>query len=383
MGNLGEIVRSVYQRFVSTRRTTPEQRKALRAVAGCRTGAFGLLRSTCDQCGSTQVLLRSCRTRLCSSCQANARVDWLEARERELLEVPYFHVVFTVPDILNPIALWCPKAFYTALMQSAGQALLDVGRSKLKVDLGAMCVLHTWGQTLTLHPHVHCVVPGGGFRGEEKVWVSVRDPKFLLPTSVLSRRFRTLMRKALRKAFRAGKLDRLPDEVARDSREFDLLLSQACKTDWVVYAKPPFGGPEQVLTYLAAYTHRTAISNRRILEFDGETVRFEWRDYRNDNQTCVMELDAEEFVRRLAMHVLPKGFVRIRYVGFLGNRHRHARIDHARAQLGTRQVTLREPRKRNTVTCPECQAGTLVIVGPWIGPLPDSCRAPPWKERRP
>lgn len=381
MGDMGAIVRSVYPRFVATRATTPQQRKALSAIAGCRTGAFGLLRSQCDQCGVTQVLLRSCRTRMCSNCQANARLDWLEAREAELLDVPYFHVVFTVPDILNSVALWCPEAFYTALMQSAGQALLDVGRSKLNIELGAMCVLHTWGQPLTLHPHVHCVVPGGGFRGADKVWVSVRSPKFFLPTKVLSRRFRTLMRKALRKAFRDGKLERLPDEVARDATEFDLLLSQACKTDWVVYAKPPFGGPEQVLTYLAAYTHRTAISNRRILDFDGETVRFEWRDYRNDNQTRLMELDAEEFVRRLAMHVLPKGFVRIRYVGFLGNRHRHARIDHARAQLGTRQVTLREPRKRNTVPCPECQAGALVIIGPWIGPLPDSCRAPPWKER--
>jgi hypothetical protein len=381
MGDLATIVRSEYERFVSTRRTTKDQRKALQAIARCRTEELGLLRAECDGCGATHVLFRSCRHRACPRCQANARTDWLEARTQDLLPVPYFHVVFTVPDVLNPIAQFCPEVFYAALMRAAGRALLDVGRSKLKADLGALCVLHTWGQTLTLHPHVHCVVPGGGFRGDRNAWVSVRKPTFFLPVKVLSRRFRTLLRDALRQAFRSGKLHRLPHGVARDVTSFDQLLEQASQSEWVVYTKPPFGGPEQVLAYLAAYTHRLAISNRRIVAFDGQTVKFEWRDYRNGNQSRLLELDAGEFLRRFAMHVLPSGFVRIRYVGFLGNRHRRAHLELARRLIGQVAVRLREPRKRNTVTCPDCRTGTLVITGPWLGPILVSSRAPPQEKR--
>jgi hypothetical protein len=264
--------------------------------------------------------------------------------------VPYFHVVFTVPDAFNVIALYCPEVFYAALMRAAGKALLDVGRSKLKADLGCLEVLHTWGQNLSLHPHVHCVVPGGGFSFDRMRWVSLRNAFFLLPVKVLSRRFRTLLTQALWEAVREGKLKRLPKSVAPMR-----IIAQAGAQEWVVYAKAPFGGPEQVLAYLSGYTHRIAISNQRISSFDGRDVTFKWRDYADGNRTKQSTVSAIEFLRRFLMHVLPDRFVRIRYVGFLGNRNRIRKIEHARRLLGcVRTLSFKRAAPR-TVLCAECQ----------------------------
>lgn len=350
MGDLGAIARAIGGRFLRVRKTTPFQRRALRAIQRCRTAEMGSVQAVCERCRREHLVFRSCRSRSCPRCQSQARTAWLEARERELLPVPYFHVVFTVPAALNEIALYCPEVFYAALMRAAGNALLDVGRSKLKAELGCMAVLHTWGQNLSLHPHVHCVVPGGGFSPDRTRWVALRNGFFLLPVKVLSRRFRTLLTQALYAAVRERKLERLP-ESANAMR----LISTAGAQQWVVYAKRPFGGPEQVLEYLSAYTHRIAISNSRILSFDGEHVTFRWRDYADANRMKESTIDAMEFLRRFLMHVLPDRFVRIRYFGVLGNRNRMKRIEHARGLLGCTRVLVFKSKSKPLLLCRSCQ----------------------------
>ena len=383
MGDLGEIIRTSGEEFLRNRASTPFQRKAMRAIARCRTASLGGERARCESCGAEHMFFRSCRNRHCPRCQSQARVEWLKAREQELLPVPYFHVVFTVPEELHPLALYCPEVFYALLFRAAGQALLDVGMSKLGALLGALCVLHTWGQTLTLHPHIHMVVPGGGFSRDRSRWISVRKTTFLLPVRVLSRRFRTLLCNNLRRAFAENQLTRLPHDVASDSPTFDLLLARACRKQWVVYAKPPFGGPREVLQYLAAYTHRTAISNRRIVAFDGREVTFGWRDYANQSAQKVMTLPVFEFIRRFLLHILPSRFVRIRYVGFLGNHNRLRNLEHARSLLAASppapaaEEIAQEPRR-----CPDCGKGRLLLVSQ-IEPSPFEWTRPPPTSARP
>ena len=384
LGDLGEIIRSCGEEFLRSRATTPFQRKAMRAIARCRTAALGGERTRCENCGAEHMFFRSCRNRHCPRCQSQARVEWLKAREQELLPVPYFHVVFTVPEQFHPIALYCPEVFYALLFRAAGQALLDVGMSKLRALLGALCVLHTWGQTLMLHPHIHMVVPGGGFSRDRSRWISVRKTSFLLPVRVLSRRFQTLLCASLRRAFADHRLERLPQDVASDVQSFDLLLARSCRKPWVVYAKPPFGGPRQVLQYLAAYTHRTAISNRRILAFNGREVTFGWRDYANQSEQKVMTLPVFEFIRRFLLHILPNRFVRIRYVGFLGNHNRLRNIDAARALLeADPPAPPTEETPRETRLCPDCGKGTLRLLSQ-IEPSPFQwTRPPPWPTQVP
>jgi Putative transposase/Transposase zinc-binding domain len=352
MATLGEIVREVGRRYLATRATTPFQQKALWSIARCRTEATGADVAECQECGARHVVYRSCGNRSCPGCQSRARRKWLEAREQELLPVPYFHVVFTVPESLNPIALYCPEVFYAALLRSAGNALLEVGRSKLGLELGCLTVLHTWGQNLTLHPHVHCVVPGGGFTRDGE-WRSVQSRRYLLPIKSLRVRFRALLCDALRQAAREGKLDRVPGDVAVIEE-----LERVSRKRWIAYAKAPFGGPEQVLRYLANYTHRIAISNGRILSFDGQSVTFKWRDYKDGNRTKYMTLQATEFLRRFLLHVLPDGFVRIRYFGFMSNGRRSRNIERARLQLGC-QATSPRTCPAPLVLCPACYAARI------------------------
>jgi hypothetical protein len=353
MADLAAIVREIGQEYLRVRRTTPFQRKALRAIERCRTEEMGSVRMDCERCGGEYFLYRSCRNRNCPRCQAEARAAWLDAREKELLAVPYFHVVFTIPEMLNAIALYCPEVFYAALLQAAGKTLLDVGATKLHAQLGVLAILHTWGQNLSLHPHVHCVVPGGGFSIDGSHWVPLRNPAYLLPIKVLARRFRSLLIKSLRLALRSGKLERLPAEVLPH-----LTIEGAAAQEWIVYAKPPFGGPEQVLEYLSRYTHRVAISNRRILSFTNHEVTFEWRDYANGNRVKQSTLDGLEFLRRFLMHVLPDRFVRIRYFGFLSNGHRSRKIESARALIGCTHTSCFRDRLKPLLLCPACCAAT-------------------------
>ena len=360
--DLGAIVRARSETFLRTHRTTAAQRKALRAIGACRTPALGGQRQQCDRCGHEHIQWHSCRNRACPRCGAAARARWLEARCGELLPVPYFHVVFTVPEVLNPLALHAPQVFYALLFRAAGGALVDVARNRLHLQPGCLCVLHTWGQTLTLHPHIHCVVPGGGFSIHGQRWRATATSSFFLPVRVLSRRFRSLLIRSLRQAWREGAL-RLPERVVADSVAFDLLLARACSTEWVVYCKPPFGGPGQVLAYLANYTHRIAISNSRIVSFDGQRVCFRYRDYARGNVPKLLTLDAGEFLRRFLLHVLPPRLVRIRYYGFLGNRTRARSIDLARRLIGARFVPPVSPAPAGDPRCPRCGAGSLRVVG--------------------
>ena len=351
MADLGEIVRAIGAEYLSTHATTPFQRKAIRAIRRCRTEEMGWTPVSCEGCGVEFPLFRSCRNRNCPQCQAQARAEWLEDREKELLPVPYFHVVFTVPEMLNEIALYCPEVFYAALLRAAGNALLDVGRSKLKARLGILTILHTWGQNLSLHPHVHCVVPGGGFSSDGKRWVTLRNPAYLLPIKVLGLRFRTLLCQALRLAERNGELKRLPANVLPH-----ITIEGAAAQQWIAYVKPPFGGPEQVLEYLSQYTHRVAISNHRIVSFENKKVVFRWRDYADHNRTKLCTLDGLEFLRRFLMHVLPDRFVRIRYFGFLANAKRSDNISRARVLIGFSKPLCFRVRREFPLLCPECYA---------------------------
>lgn len=361
--DLGAIVRACGENFLLTRRTTAVQRKAMRAIGACRTPALGGHRQRCDRCGHEHIQWHSCRNRACPRCQASARREWLEARSAELLAVPYFHVVFTVPEELNVLALHAPRLFYDLLFHAVGQTLTDVARSKLRIHIGALCVLHTWGQSLVLHPHIHSVVPGGGFSADGSRWVGVRKPTFFLPVKVLSRHFRTLLGWSLREAWSAGKL-KLPASVAADAVAFDLLLARAFNKEWIVYSKPPFGGPAQVLAYLANYTHRIAISNSRILHFDGQQVTFAYRDYAAGNAQNTMTLTANEFLRRFLMHVVPSRFVRIRYYGFMANRVRTNNLARARALTGDSGPVLPpSDDKPDEHRCPRCGEGIMRTVG--------------------
>jgi hypothetical protein len=361
--SLGAIIRAKGAEVLANHPTTPAQRKVMRSIADCRTPALGGHRDLCDRCGYEHVFWNSCRDRHCPGCGSEARQQWLEARREEILDVPYFHAVFTIPECLNALALYAPEVVYPILLRAAGHALRDLGATRLRARLGVLTVLHTWGQTLSFHPHVHCVVPGGGFSLDGRRWVRVRKVSYLLAVKALSRRFRTLVCKAICQAYAEGALV-VPARIAADATALDLLIARAHKTDWHAYVKPPFGGPEQVLAYLAAYTHRIAISNRRILGFDGQRVTFSWRDYDDGNTQKTMTLDAVEFLRRFLLHVVPPGFTRVRYYGFLANRHRAANIERARQLIGSTRQLRPAPPTIDPRLCPQCHQGTMRRIAP-------------------
>jgi hypothetical protein len=359
--SLGEIVRRIGPRYEQSHRLTRPQRRALRAISLCRTLALGGHLDQCSHCGYRHMVWHSCRNRHCPRCQAEARKQWLDERKSELLPVPYFHVVFTVPDSLNAFALAGPHQFYDILFAAVRETLLVIASDPkhLGARIGALAVLHTWGQTLTLHPHLHCVIPAGGFSVDGRRWLRGRRKNFFLPVRVLGRYFRRRFLEMLRQALR--------DDTAFRSRveHVEDLLVCATSKEWIVYAKRPFGGPEQVLGYLAAYTHRIAISERRIVGFDGKHVRFLYKDYRDGDREKVMELDADEFLRRYLLHVLPERFVRIRYFGFLANRVRTPSLALAREQLGEARPPAAEPEPASDplpLRCPQCQIGSMITV---------------------
>lgn len=372
MVDLGQIARAVGEEYLRTHATTPFQRQALSDIQGCRTKAMGSVRAVCDHCRAEHLQFRSCQNRSCPRCQGPAREAWLEARERELLPVPYFHVVFTVPEALNPIALYCPELFYAELLRAAGKTLMDVGHAKLHVQLGCMAVLHTWGQNLWMHPHAHCVVPGGGLSKDRRRWVGLRKDSYLLPVKVLASRFRTLLMRALRAAASGGQLERVPKDVSVVDA-----IKRASRQDWIVYAKPPFGGPEQVLRYVSRYTHRIAISNRRIRSFTNGEVAFEWRDYADGNRKKVMRLGALEFLRRFLLHVLPDRFVRIRYFGFLSNGRRGKSIAMVRDLIGAQAPHRTREHPVWPVLCPACQAAAVLERRGYTRERHSGLRSPP------
>ena len=344
-----------------------DQRRVLHAIENCRTAVLGGHVYECDKCRHQVISYNSCRNRHCPKCQAAARERWLAQRTAELLPVPYFHVVFTLPQLLAPLALQNKRLLYGMLFRAASETLLEVARDPkhLGAEIGFLGVLHTWGQNLLHHPHIHFVIPGGGLSADHTRWVGSGD-RFLLPVKVLSRVFRGKFLSFLRSAFRKGKLA-FHGNLAplADAAQFNRLVQKAFECEWVVYAKPPFGGPEQVLRYLARYTHRVAISNRRILSIDGDEVTFRWKDYAHGNKNKAMTVKATEFLRRFVMHVLPKGFVRIRFFGFLANRQRAKRLQLCRRLLKADEPTAlsstgaaAEPVER-TRRCGVCDCGIL------------------------
>src|SRR6516162_2101456 len=346
------------------------ERRIMSAITACRTAALGGHIEQCDDCDATRIAYNSCRNRHCPKCQGAARVTWLADRQAELLPVPYFHVVFTLPAPVGKIAFQNKAVVYAILFRTAAETLTTIGADPkhLGAQLGVTAVLHTWGQTLQHHPHIHCLVTGGGPSLDGSRWVAC-SARFFLPVRVLSRLFRRLFLQALQKSFDNGKLQFFGSLAGfAEPNAFTKHLYKLRRIDWIVYAKPPFAGPERVLAYLARYTHRVAIANSRLLSLDDHHVRFSWKDYRQNGQCKVMALGVAEFIRRFLLHTLPDGFHRIRHYGFLANGERSANIALCRhlldnSKTSTGSAPPAEPVKDEAAlnccaTCPEC-GGTM------------------------
>jgi len=334
--SLGELLRTQGEAFFARHggHLTSPQKKTLRLLAKCRTASLGGHVQRCLDCGHQRIAYNSCRNRHCPQCQSVQQAKWLEREATLLLPVEYHHVVFTVPHVLAGSMAAQPRLLYGLLVHSVQRTLLEVAANpkRLGARIGILAVLHTWGQTLQLHPHVHCVVTGGGLacdpQGkvmEPSRWVSCR-PGFFLPVRVLSRVFRGKFLDGLRRLHQQGKLSLLPSA-------FHQLVTQSCQTEWVVYAKPPFGGPAQTLKYLARYTHRVAIGNHRLVKMEPGQVSFCYKDYARQGKTRLMTLSSNEFLRRFAQHILPKGFMKIRHYGLLASRGRTASLETCRRVL--------------------------------------------------
>jgi len=387
---MADIVRYAGQGFVerSRRWINGQHEKVLAAITRCRTAALGGHRDQCVSCGHTAISYNSCRNRHCPRCQGNARIRWLQQRERELLPTRYVHAVFTMPRELAPLALQNKQVIYGLLFRASAATLLEVARDPrhLGAEIGFFSVLHTWNQRLEHHPHVHCVIAAGGLAPDHASWISSRRT-FFLPVKVLGRVFRGKFLAGLRAAFHEGKLE-FHGHLASlaEPGRFAAWLRVLFRHDWVVYSKRPFGGPEHALRYLGAYTHRVGISNSRLVCFADGKVGFRWRDSAHGNRRRVMSLPADEFLRRFLLHLLPRGFVRIRNFGFLANRQRAKllplcfRLLDSSADRDRAEDAGDEPRPSVTLPrCPLC-SGTMRVVERLSSAqlLP---RSPPQQER--
>jgi len=365
--DLGEILRRHAADFCASHEVSPLQHRVLRALASCRTAALGGHLEQCDHCGHRRAVYHSCRNRHCPKCQLLAQADWLEARRADLLPIPYFHVVFTLPQELRRLALARPRVVYDLLFSAASQTLQSFARDPkhLGGELGLTAILHTGGQTLSLHPHLHCVVTGGALAPDGSRWIATRHPHFLFPVRALA--------KVLRGKFLDGLRQRLDRGDLGADEALPTLLHTLRQHDWVVYAKPPFAGPESVLRYLGRYTHRIALSNRRILCVEGDRVALRYRDYADGNRIKLLELSVHELLRRFLLHVLPQGFVRIRHYGLLANRSRRPRIARCRELLAATappaapaKESVDEKVLRLTgidlTLCPICAQGRMGVV---------------------
>jgi hypothetical protein len=373
---VADVFRQYGEGYRQRHGASPAHRRVMTAIELCRTAALGGHVELCDHCGHKRVCYNSCRDRHCTKCQSLARAEWLEQRKSEVLSTHYYHVVFTVPQRIAGIAYQNKREVYNILFRTAAETLRIIAADPkhLGAEIGFFAVLHTWGQSLLHHPHLHFVIAGGGISTDGTRWVSCR-PNFFLPVRVLARLFRRLFLAALEKAFAAGSLQFFSSlEPLRIRRAFMRYLVSARKTEWVVYAKRPFAGPEEVLKYVARYTHRVAISNSRLVAIDDNKVSFRWKDYRN-NQRKIMTLAADEFIRRFLIHVLPEAFQRIRYYGFLANSCRKEKLARCRQLLNMppppqpnchskkdyrdryEELTGESLRK-----CPVCENGQMIVT---------------------
>jgi len=368
---LADIVRAHAADYRRTHRLSSAQHRALDAIASCRTAVLGGHRAVCTACGSERITYNSCRNRHCPKCQRVATERWLAARRREVLPIPYFHVVFTLPHALNPLAQSHPRLLYRLLFHSAASTLQRFGRDPRHLGgaVGVTAVLHTWGQNLSQHVHVHCVVTGGALAPGGTRWLPAR-PGFLFPVRAMAKLFRGRYLSRLRRAFERGELH-LTGALAAlaEPAAFTAWLTELRRSAWVVYCKPPFAGPDHVLAYLGRYTHRVALSNDRLLALADGRVRFRWRDYADGDRVKVMELAVDEFLRRFLLHIVPNGFVRIRHFGLLANRHRRAALAQCRALLAQPPLAAAPPESVRDLMlrvtgldierCPVCQQGLL------------------------
>jgi Putative transposase/Transposase zinc-binding domain len=388
---MADIVRYAGQGFLerSRRWINGQHEKVLTAIMRCRTAALGGHRDQCLGCGHTAISYNSCRNRHCPKCQGNARIRWLEQRERELLPTRYVHAVFTLPRELAPLALQNKRLIYGLLFRTSAATLLEVARDPrhLGAEIGFFSVLHTWDQRLQHHPHVHCVIAAGGLAPDHSLWIS--SPRtFFLPVKVLGRVFRGKFVAGLKTAFREGTLE-FHGHLASlaEPRSFAAWLRVLFRHDWVVYSKRPFAGPEHALRYLGAYTHRAGISNSRLVALSDGQVSFRWRDSAHRNRKRVMSLPVDEFLRRFLLHLLPRGFVRIRNFGFLANRQRATLLplcfsllqspDHRSAPASS---SLQLPRSTSLPKCPLC-SGTMHVVERFTA-AQLLLRSPPRTDRR-
>jgi hypothetical protein len=381
----GPIYREVHAHSLSH-----EQRRVMAAIEQCRTAALGGHVEQCDTCGHQRIAYNSCGNRHCPKCQSLARAQWLDDRQADLLPVPYFHVVFTVPEPIASIAFQNKRVVYDILFQTTAETLQTIAANPrhLGATIGFIAILHTWGQNLVHHPHLHCVVPGGGLSPDGDRWVPCK-PGFFLPVRVLSRLFRRLFLERLQHAFDAGEL-RFFSSLTRLSEpgQFARNIADLKHTEWVVYAKEPLGGPQQVLDYLGRYTHRVAISNNRLVSLTDGHVTFRWKDYRHPGRPRVMHMDVHEFIRRFLLHVLPRGLQRIRHYGLLSNRLRESRLTTCRQLLGVAPVSetscasqsdyrdrYAKLTGRSLHECPVCTRGRMLCIERLLpGAAP---RAPP------
>ena len=360
------------------------ERRVMSAVEMCRTARLGGHVQQCQDCAAFRIAYNSCRNRHCPKCQGQASSDWLAARQADLLPVGYFHVVFTLPQQIAAIAYQNKTAVYNILFKAVAETLrkLAADPRHLGAEIGFIAVLHSWGQNLHYHPHIHCIVPGGGLSFDRSRWIACRA-NFFLPVRVLSRLFRRLFLEELKHTYDLDQL-RFFGDIAdlADPVAFNRTIKAARRIDWVVYAKPPFAGPEQVLAYLGRYTHRIAISNSRLVSIDGDRVTFRWKDYRTGSRQKVMTLDAHEFIRRFLLHTVPDGFHRIRHYGLLANGHRQLKLDLCRSLLEVPppEHPVEEPDAKPPPLAHRCSCcgGTMTIIGAWTPFQP--VRRPAWND---
>jgi hypothetical protein len=362
--------------------------RAMRAIETCRTAALGGHVDECDHCGALRISYNSCRNRHCPKCQGLDKERWLEARKNDLLPIRYFHVVFTLPEELRPLALRNQKALYQILFKASSQTLKELtwDPKHLGAQIGFIAILHTWSQTLIDHPHLHCIVTAGGLSPDEKRWIPCKRD-FFLPVKVLSRLFRGKFLAYLKKAYDKGRIS-FSGNIAplKEESSFKALLKTLYSQEWNVYCKPPLRDAEAVMEYLGRYTHRVAISNDRLVKIEAHQVTFKYRDRNDKDQTKLMTLDASEFIRRFFLHILPDGFVKIRHYGILGNRSRKSKLAWSMKLLGANPLNQNPEKHRepwqdlleritgiDPRVCPCCGKGKMVlkeVLNPSALPLP-------------
>ena len=390
---LADILRACVGSYRETHRLSVQQQRVVNALVSCRTAALGGFKACCEHCGAVTIQYASCRNRHCPKCQTLAQTRWVERQCADLLDIGYWHVVFTLPHELNPIAQGHPALIYRLLFHAASKTLLEFGRNPrwLGGELGITMVLHTWGQNLGQHIHVHCVVTDGALCPDGERWLTPPRRGFLFPTAALSKVFRGKYLDALTDAHRCGELRMPGPDGLDDTGAFECLKTSLQSSDWVVYTKAPFAGAANVLAYLGRYSHKSAIANHRLVDFNGEQVRFRWRDYAHGNKIKVMCLDTDEFIRRFLLHVLPRGFTRLRHYGVLANRGRARKLALCRTLLAQPDPESREPESPEAMmlrltgiditVCRQCGRGTLrrilVLAAHTHAPLPVPTGRPP------